>query len=66
LLLCAWQTRDIDGLLQQQLANAVVPHCHLRRGVVVSGVRRMNEVNARLSRLVHKTLSDGELAWLFI
>ena len=32
-----------------------VKHAHLkcwRRGVVVSGVRRMNEVNARRARLV--------------
>jgi len=32
--------------------NSQPTHTHWRRGVVVSGVRRMNEVNARRARLV--------------
>ena len=38
-----------EGLISRRHATATVVW---RRGVVVSGVRRMNEVNARRARLV--------------
>jgi len=64
-LICTWReldcliSRNSDILSQRRLRRTVMMFtCHMtydtgrRRGAVVSGVRRMNEVNARRARLV--------------
>ena len=47
----AYRTRS-DHDDKVKLRHIVYGHIGWRRGVVVSGVRRMNEVNARRARLV--------------
>jgi len=44
------QTHKLILQLPSQLSSSILPL--RRRGVVVSGVRRMNEVNARRARLL--------------
>jgi len=51
----SWQDLRVDVadlLSQLGASNTLGQHTGWRRGVVVSGVRRMNEVNARRARLV--------------
>jgi len=46
-----WHASSRSGVATLRTAIHLLLTC-LRRGVVVSGVRRMNEVNARPARLV--------------
>ena len=55
LFVCQNITYNIYSKIPQcsrQYRQADVPHLCWRRGAVVSGVRRMNEVNARRARLL--------------